>query len=68
VVDGLKLQPCLPNFIAARDAIIAADLVNFQGKHVCTLWRGFARRGLGVDAVDEFILVTDGFDIPAACK
>jgi hypothetical protein len=25
VLDGIKLQPCSPTFVSARDAIIAAD-------------------------------------------
>jgi hypothetical protein len=31
VIDGLKLQPCNPHFVDARDAILAADLVNYEG-------------------------------------
>jgi len=35
VVDGLKLQPCRPTFIDARDAILQADQINWSGlKHV----------------------------------
>jgi extracellular elastinolytic metalloproteinase len=50
VVDGMKLQPCNPNFMAARDAIILAEKQLTGGKHACELWTGFAKRGLGVGA------------------
>jgi extracellular elastinolytic metalloproteinase len=63
LVDGMKLQPCSPTFIQARDAIIAADKADFAGKYRCALWKGFAKRGLGVSAKGT----TDAFDIPADC-
>ncbi|KAJ3220198.1 hypothetical protein HDU67_005524 [Dinochytrium kinnereticum] len=50
VVDGLKLQPCNPTFLSARDAIIQAEKLNNGGKYVCEMWRGFAKRGLGLNA------------------
>jgi extracellular elastinolytic metalloproteinase len=50
VVDGLKNQPCRPTFVDARDAIIQADEVNYNGANVCLLWKAFARRGLGFKA------------------
>lgn len=50
VLDGLKLQPCNPTFISARDAIIQADEQNFGGENVCEIWNGFAKRGLGTNA------------------
>lgn len=40
-------QPCNPNMIHARDAILDADRILTGGKNLCTLWRAFARRGLG---------------------
>jgi extracellular elastinolytic metalloproteinase len=50
VLDGMKLQPCVPDFIEARDAILLADQINYEGVHQCTIWESFARRGLGVNA------------------
>ena len=32
VIDGMKLQPCDPDFVNARDAIIQADVVVEDGK------------------------------------
>jgi extracellular elastinolytic metalloproteinase len=50
VLNGMKLQPCRPSFFDARDAIIEADRILTDGENVCLLWKGFAERGLGVDA------------------
>ena len=50
VIDGMKLQPCYPTFLNARDAIILADRALTGGKNECTLWEGFASRGLGPNA------------------
>ncbi len=53
VLDGMKLQPCRPSFLDARDAIIAADKTLTGGENFCELWQGFADRGLGVNAKVE---------------
>ncbi|KAJ1969850.1 hypothetical protein IWQ62_000348 [Dispira parvispora] len=50
VFDGMKLQPCRPNFLDARDAIIQADQALTGGQNKCLLWKAFAKRGLGEDA------------------
>lgn len=50
VNEGLRLQPCSPSFIQARDAILAANNTLFGGRYTCAIWRAFARRGLGVNA------------------
>jgi hypothetical protein len=50
VIQGLKLQPCNPGFLDARDAILAADQLLYGGKYRCAIWSAFARRGMGVDA------------------
>jgi len=69
VVDGLKLQPCNPSFINARDAIMSADTQNFGGLHLCDLWRGFARRGLGYKALSNSDNnVVEDFTLPPQCK
>ena len=66
LIAGLQLQPCNPSFIDARDAILLADSVYYKGIHECTLWRAFAKRGLGVSAAATG--GKDGFDVPAGCK
>ncbi|KAI8585414.1 Fungalysin metallopeptidase-domain-containing protein [Geranomyces variabilis] len=69
IVDGLKLQPCNPNMIQARDAIIAAEQALTKGANQCFLWAGFAKRGLGFKAVNptgnqQFV---DDSTLPPAC-
>ncbi|KAJ3103578.1 Fungalysin/Thermolysin Extracellular metalloproteinase 5 [Phlyctochytrium planicorne] len=50
VIDGLKLQPCNPSFVDARDAILLAETVLTGGKNNCLIWKAFAKRGLGYKA------------------
>ncbi len=47
VMDGLKLQPCMPGFVDSRDAILLADSINNNFANYDLLWKAFARRGLG---------------------
>ncbi|GAW13838.1 hypothetical protein ANO14919_032280 [Xylariales sp. No.14919] len=47
VSDGMALQPCNPNFIQARDAILDADTALTGGDNQCEIWTAFAKRGLG---------------------
>ena len=70
VIDGLKLQPCNPTFLHARDSIITADLINNAGANQCLIWEAFARRGMGEAALDSgagSLFVTEAFNMPAAC-
>ena len=70
----MKLHPCRPSFFEARDAIIQADQLLTEGENFCTLWDGFASRGLGEDA--KVInrtpwgggIRTNGFLTPLACR
>ncbi|KAJ6579478.1 metalloprotease [Mycena vulgaris] len=62
-IDALALQPCQPDFIQGRDAIILADHNRYSGTNRCLLWKVFASRGLGVAAVDH----TDDFTVPDGC-
>ncbi len=50
VIEGLRLQPCSPGFISARDAILKADTLFFGSQYSCAIWEAFARRGMGVGA------------------
>ena len=61
LIEGMKFQPCLPNFIQARDAIVEADRIYNKGANFNELWQGFARRGLEIGA--EFPGV-ESFDVP----
>ncbi len=51
VMEGMKLQPCSPGFVDARDAILQADELLYGGANKCLIWNAFARRGLGVSAI-----------------
>ncbi|KAL2912899.1 hypothetical protein HK105_207570 [Polyrhizophydium stewartii] len=64
VVDGLKLQPCYPSFVDARDAILLADQTGTNGENQCTIWAAFAKRGLGLNAVSGG---EESFDVPEEC-
>ncbi|GAW15807.1 hypothetical protein ANO14919_052290 [Xylariales sp. No.14919] len=64
VLDGMALQPCNPNFVTARDAIIDADEALTGGDNVCELWTAFAKRGLGEGAVYHETNREVSFDIP----
>ncbi len=50
VMDGMALQPCNPNFVQARDAILDADKALTGGSNQCAIWTAFAKRGLGSGA------------------
>jgi extracellular elastinolytic metalloproteinase len=72
VFDGMKIQPCTPGFVDARDAIITADELRNDGDNRCAIWQAFARRGLGANATqgDPMSLAdgTESFVVPdAAC-
>jgi hypothetical protein len=71
VMDGMKMQPCSPGFVDGRDAILAADDALTGGENACTIWRSFARRGLGVDAEQGAASSKadgrNGFGVPAEC-
>lgn len=66
IIGGFKLQPCNPTFTSARDAILSADQAYYSGANKCLIWTAFAKRGLGVDAVEEGFV--DGFALPAECN
>ena len=50
IVSGLKLTPCNPTMLQARDAIIQADANINAGANKCKLWAAFAGRLMGTGA------------------
>ncbi len=68
VIDGMKLQPCNPGFVEARDAILAADRIRYSGANQGLIWRAFAKRGVGKSATQGRVeLRSDqvaAFDVP----
>ena len=50
VVQGMKLTPCNPTMLQARDAILSADQMLNGGANRCRLWTAFASRQMGTGA------------------
>jgi hypothetical protein len=72
VISALKLQPCNPTFLQARDAILQADRNVYNGELACAIWKAFGKRGMGPDASTELILFTwrtfdTDFTVPIEC-
>ncbi|KAJ3098292.1 Fungalysin/Thermolysin Extracellular metalloproteinase 5 [Phlyctochytrium planicorne] len=65
LVNGLKLQPCNPTFVDARDAFIQADKLTNNGAFNCAIWRAFAKRGLGYSA--SSYSYWNAYDLPSSC-
>ncbi len=70
VTEGMKLQPCGPGFVDGRDAILKADSILYNGLYSCTIWKAFARRGLGYSAsqgsADSYTDQIPATDLPTA--
>lgn len=50
VVAALRVTPCRPSMIAARDALLATDELLNGGPNRATLWQVFAAHGMGKSA------------------
>lgn len=76
LIDGMKLQPCRPDFLQARDAIVKAaeNLTGGDDDIMCLLRHAFAKRGLGLDAAVRGQtpwgggIHTNGHKKPTVCK
>jgi len=69
VVSGMKLTPCNPSMLNARDAIIQADANINAGANKCTIWRAFAGRLMGTGAVSSTTVsqIVTSTAVPAGC-
>ncbi|SHL25388.1 T9SS-dependent M36 family metallopeptidase [Hymenobacter psychrotolerans] len=69
VLEGMKLQPCTPGMLDGRNAILKADSILYGASNSDIIWRAFARRGMGFDAIQGLATnVTDntaGFALPS---
>ncbi|KDQ15334.1 hypothetical protein BOTBODRAFT_131082 [Botryobasidium botryosum FD-172 SS1] len=63
-IDALPIQPCNPTLVAARDAIIQADVNRYGGVNKCLIWTAFAKRGLGTGAGPSR---EDSTTVPTGC-
>lgn len=67
VMDGLKMQPCDPGFVDARNAILQADQIRYGGENQRLIWEVFARRGLGFSAdqgSNDGVDAIEAYDLP----
>ena len=70
IIGGLKLTPSQPTFTQARNGIIAT-VSAMHPEDLSTVWTGFAKRGLGVNAVSppatstSLAGVVESFETPA---
>lgn len=68
VMEGLKLQSCRPGFLDGRNAILKADTLLNGAANASLIWRTFARRGMGFNAVQGLSNSTTdntaGFSLP----
>jgi hypothetical protein len=69
VVSGMKLTPCNPNMLNARDAIIQADANLNAGANKCKIWAAFAHRLMGTGAVSSTTAsqIVTSTTVPADC-
>lgn len=69
VMGGMAIQPCRPNMVSARDAILDSDKQLTRGANKCELWKGFAKRGLGVGAAfnNGGRRRVEDFTLPSGC-
>jgi hypothetical protein len=72
VVSGMKLTPCNPTMLQARDAIIQADANLNAGANRCKIWTAFAGRQMGTGAASANHNTTTGVvtsnAVPADCN
>ncbi|KAI9219835.1 Fungalysin metallopeptidase-domain-containing protein [Blastocladiella britannica] len=65
MLDAMKIQPCNPTFIQARDAILQAEQNLTGGNYACIIWYGFISRGLGNEATTAY---QSDISIPVDCR
>jgi hypothetical protein len=70
--NGLILTKCRPSFVDGRNAILAAEAADGNLSDSCPIWHAFARRGLGVAALnptggEDHRNVIEDFTVPAYC-
>ena len=70
-IEGMKLTSCSPGFADARNGVLAADELIYNGANQCLIWEAFAKRGVGenADQASSFDNAdgTENFDRPIAC-
>ncbi|KAI8802495.1 Fungalysin metallopeptidase-domain-containing protein, partial [Cladochytrium replicatum] len=64
IVLAMKMQPCQPLMIQAKQAMLDAEKLLFDGTYACAIHAGFAKRGLGAKATQEKV---NDFSMPVEC-
>jgi extracellular elastinolytic metalloproteinase len=69
ITRAMELSPTFPSMLDARNSILEADLAYQGGKHLSTIWKVFAQRGMGwfagtVDGDDTHPV--ENFSLPPA--
>jgi len=71
VTSSLAMLAETPTIIEARDAVVQADFAMTGGQNYCAVWRGFAKRGMGLGASTpvngELSGVVERFTLPPRC-
>jgi fungalysin metallopeptidase (M36)/proprotein convertase P-domain-containing protein/fungalysin/thermolysin propeptide len=71
VVQGMKLTPCSPTMLQARDGIISADAILNGGANRCALFTAFASRLMGSGASspnhNSTSTIVTSPSVPATC-
>ena len=57
--DAWLLMPASVSMLDARDAYLAADVTRFGGANQKLMWKVFAHRGMGINAVETGLSTTD---------
>ena len=71
IIEGMKLTSCSPGFEDARNGVLAADELMYNGANQCLIWEAFAKRGVGYYAdqasADNNADGTENFERPIDC-
>ena len=72
VNQGLIVTKCRPSFVDGRNAILVAEAADGDTDDHCAIWQAFARRGLGVAALnptggEDHRNVVEDFTVPPHC-
>jgi extracellular elastinolytic metalloproteinase len=70
--NGLVITKCRPSFVDGRNAILLAEAADGDLGDSCAIWQAFARRGLGVGALnptggEDHRQAIEDFTLPAYC-
>ena len=68
LTTSLRSLPKNPTFVQARQALLDVDRVGRGGEDSCELWRGFAKRGMGIGAATpKRGSIREDFRVPERC-